>query len=503
MYPKALPNLCCTIIFVFLSYSLGLGQSLFPVKKGKLWGLINADGVMCVRPQYDAIGNFEQLGYATMQRAGKVGLLNQSGEEIITPQFEDIRVLDTQLVAVMRSGDWEVQNLAGQIILSGGYDQLEIWPGGFLGFARNDKWGVVDYNGNQILSPKYEQIVFQTSDSCFYLQQAEKIGLANQQGEVFVQPYADALRLLPERGYLFQLDNKWGLMDLACRKIISADYQTFEEESEHYLKLYKLNQVHIYSWLCQQLIYAEDFSDYFALSPRFLVTVQNEKVRLLNWCGQSILSDLYDEILWFDQESFRVRSGTSWQIRSTDDSVLTTRLYDYIAPLHGRGALVQSKGKYGLINAKGSLVIPTTFANLDWNGEKAVAYQDEKSLSKERAQVFYLDKNGNHAGDQVLSKHFTVQIKGEGQSAQGVRLSAKIGIHDISGTYEWYYDSGADRWGLRDRTSGQIKISPSFRVVKPIPNTTLTLVSLASKSPLEFERTSFRFDQIFGLVNHQ
>lgn len=40
-----------------------------------------------------------------MQRAGRVGLLNQSGEEIVAPKFDDLKVLDSTLIAVMDLGN--------------------------------------------------------------------------------------------------------------------------------------------------------------------------------------------------------------------------------------------------------------------------------------------------------------------------------------------------------------------------------------------------------------
>ncbi|NRA50905.1 MAG: WG repeat-containing protein, partial [Phaeodactylibacter sp.] len=108
------------IILSFIGQALP-GQRYFPIKKNNKWGLINASGELIQDPVYDAIGEFKQYGYAVMQYEGKVGLLGSNGRRILQPAYEDIKVLDSTLIAVMDGEAWMVVNLFGKIILDKGY----------------------------------------------------------------------------------------------------------------------------------------------------------------------------------------------------------------------------------------------------------------------------------------------------------------------------------------------------------------------------------------------
>ena len=480
------------------------GQTLFPVKKGQRWGLIDARGYMQVAPKYDAIGDFERYGYATMQQQGLVGLLNRRGEEIIPARYQDLRIIDSLLVAVLNEEEWRVRNLMGKVILPPGYEHLEVWEGPYLGYSRNQKWGVVTKEGQEVLSPEYDQIIYASSDSCFYLYQGEQMGIAGLNGKVLLPPGPDRIKRLAGRGYLIKQKNRWGLVDTNGQTILPAEYLTYDQVSPYYLKMYHLNQVSVYSWLCGQVIASDRFQDIIPLSPRYLITRENDQVGLIDWCGQRVLTSQYVEIQGFTQSSFRVRTGSGeWQIVGRGDSVRTATSYQYIAPPKGPAALVRQPEGYGLVNVQGEEIVAAVYQELMWDGQKVIAFRQKSEDEGASGEVIYVDAQGQPLGEQHLQRHFTVKVAGNGTSPAGGMSGVRPGSQWLAGDFEWFYQSGEDRWGLRHVTTGQVQLSPAFKQVKPIPGTALTLVSLPGKTPMEFERTSFRFDQVFGLVNHE
>ena len=108
--------LLCTL----LSWSPLLAQQFFPVKLNKQWGLINTSGQLVQPAIYDAIGEFKHFGYAVMQKNGLVGLLGPNGKESLPAQYDDIKVLDNRLVAVMENSEWRVINHLGETVLDKG-----------------------------------------------------------------------------------------------------------------------------------------------------------------------------------------------------------------------------------------------------------------------------------------------------------------------------------------------------------------------------------------------
>ena len=102
---------------------------------------MDSNGQVIVEPKYEAIGEFKKYGYSIMQRNGMVGLLNQQGQEVVLPQYEDIKVLDSLLIAVMDLEEWMVINLKGQVILEKGYERVQVWDGGFSRIPQRKEMG--------------------------------------------------------------------------------------------------------------------------------------------------------------------------------------------------------------------------------------------------------------------------------------------------------------------------------------------------------------------------
>lgn len=475
---------------------------LFPVKQENRWGLINAEGQMMVSPRYDAIGSFERFGYATMQRNGGVGLLDQQGSEIVPPQFEDIKVLDSTLFAVHDGEAWRVIDREQQIVLQRGYEQVKVWEGPFLAFAKNGRWGVVQRDGTNILPARYDQVDYAPQDSCFYLVNQDQVGLADLRGHIILPPRAQHVERAGKYGFLYQTNNRWGLLGPDGQERLPAQFLSVQYLSDHYLKCYTLNGVVVWSFLCEQLIASDRHDDYFALSAQHLLIQEGQKVGLVNWCGRRMLSSRYREIQTFHGDWFRVRTDRGWQLVADGDSVCTDRSFDYIAPPEGPLSVVHQDGRYGMINVAGDLVIPVAYDRLEQDGLSVRAIQLRSESEGETVERFTFTPEGQLRSEQRLTQHFTVRVAGSGPQSQldVLRTEQAIGTEH---TGEWFYDTREDRWGLRRTTDGRVLIAPAFRYVRPIPGTALSLVGLAKDSPAEFERTSFRFEQAYGLVDHQ
>ena len=65
-----------------------------------------------------------------------------------------------------------------------------------------------------------------------------------------------------------------------------------------------------------------------------------------------------------------------------------------------------------------------------------------------------------------------------------------------------FFDPVKGRWGLRRLSDGGIQIEPVFQYIMTVKELGFTLVGMEKKSFYDFERTTFRFDIAYGLVNN-
>ncbi|MBK8704789.1 MAG: WG repeat-containing protein [Saprospiraceae bacterium] len=192
--------------------------------------MIDASGQVVLKPGYDAIGDFKDFGYAVMQRQGKIGLLNREGKEIIAPRYEDLKVLDSTLIAVMDYGEWMVINLHGQVVLNKGYTRVQVWDGEYLAFLQNKKWGIVNKYGRLIAEPRYDEVY--REDAFFVTRRGDMLGLLSPTGVEILTNAAAEIKILSDTLFFYRVGRLWGAVDhyggplIPPNTIVIRKYQT-------------------------------------------------------------------------------------------------------------------------------------------------------------------------------------------------------------------------------------------------------------------------------------
>lgn len=489
--------LCIVSICCLLTTSL-VAQSFFPVKLNKKWGLINKQGELVLPPEYSAIDEFDEYGYAVMQRNGMVGLLNEAGREVLAARYDDIKVLDHDLIAVMDLGEWMVINLEGETILDKGYTKVEVWRGDYLAFQQNGKWGVVTKHGQQVVPPRFDE-VYQEGDQFFITRKGDLLGVIAARGQMVLENEASEVRIFNDSLLFYRLGRDWGAVNNRGREIIPAKYKSFRRLSDLFITLEENNHVYLFSIPCGQLISDREYDEFYSFSRRYVLAKENRRLGLLDFCGRTVLEPKYSEIQAYQRDMFRVNVNGKWGVVNIDNEVIIPVGYDYIAPLKGAVCLVKKDGKFGVVNSRGEEVIEPAYGRIELSSLQAKAYPLEHHENGEsQLTVFSFDRSGNLIDDSNFNNHFTVRIAGrrpeEPQTGEA--------LYQLE-NFEWFYSPREDRWGLRKLSDGGVQIVPTFHYIEVDRELGFTLVGIEKDNRYEFERTTFRFDMIFGLVNNE
>ncbi len=471
---------------------------------------MNAEGRLVQQPVYDAIGEFKQFGYATMQRKGKVGLLNADGIEIVPPAFDDVKALDTTLISVLEKGDWKVINLQGKTILSPGYEQVEVLkpqnqnspflPVAFLSFKKDKKWGIVNEFGDLIATPRFDEIIllkklpagvaitfFQTKLDGF-------LGLLLPSGLEPLKPQADEIRVWNENLIFFEKNQKWGAVNSAGGQVLSNVYEQFGMLSTNFLKLISDNKTFLFSLVSNTLISKGEYEAYYPFSDDFVLCKKQRKLGLLDHCGHLVLDTRYDEIQAYEGDIFRANLAGKWGIVTLDDQTLIQFNFDYISPMKKDRCVVINDKKCGVANKLGVVLLEPQFERIELEDDQIKAYKG-RELS-----VFNFDDVGQVSDAQNFSGHFTIKVA-KGQTPRQGPTSADDSPYQLE-KFEWFYSPRHDKWGLRRLDNGTVQIEPSFHEVKVEKQLGLTLVGIEMMQQYEFDRTDYRFEMAYGLVQN-
>ena len=489
------------ILVCCISFSLS-AQKYFPIKVNKKWGLIDADGEIALDPVYDAIGEFKQFGFAVMQRSGLVGLLDELGREVVEPRFEDIKVLNAELVAVMDDGQWMVINLDGETVLPKGYEQVQVWEGQYLVYKSKQRWGLVDKTGFVISAPIFDEIQLKES-RYFFTRKGENWGMLSLEGRELIPNIAGEIKLFNDSLFFYKQGNHWGAVGVDGFKLIPPNYDYYSKISDHFIKLHANNTYYVYSIPCQAIISRGDYDDYYPFSKKYIISKKNRKLGLIDWCGQVILTALYNEIQAYDLNQFRVNYEGKWGVvRSSQEAVIPFE-YDYIAPLRGRVCMVKKDDLFGVVNYLGEEVVPPKFHRIELEADEGRAYfKKAGGFSEESLTLLNFDEEGRLSDNSNFNKHFRVRIGRPANQGNNRRNNSAGESAYLLERFEWFYSPQDDKWGLRRLEDGGIQIEPSFHYVKVERKLGFTLVGIENYGKYEFERTTYSFEMIYGLVNN-
>lgn len=481
-------------------------QTLFPIKKNNYWGLINAEGRIVKQPEYQAIGEFKDFGYATMQKEGKVGMLDSRGVEIVPAKYEDVKALDSSLVSVFDQGEWRVIDLSGKTILPAGYEEVKILTpasvgqSAFLAFSKEKKWGIVDGKGELITAPKYDGIVRYkdfpegVSALLFRIEKAGMMGLLLPNGKELIRPEVEDIRFYNADLIFFKKDLLWGAVDKAGVELLPAKYTRFSRLSDKFIKLVSQNQDYLFSLIYNKLITEQTFEAVYPFSDDYVLCKRNRLLGLLDHCGSVVLSTKYNEIQPYDGDVFRANLGGRWGIVTLDDQPLIRFQFDYIAPMKKGLCVVIRNGQLGVANNRGEVVVNPNFNRIELEDRKAKAYQGSKLT------VFNFDQEGRLEDESSFGKHFTIKITRKNQD--------RLPDFDLTDSpyqlekFEWFYSPKHDKWGLRRLDNGEVQIEPSFHEVQVEKELGLTLVGVEMQPRAIFDRTKYRFELAYGLVQN-
>lgn len=470
-------------------------QNLYPIKKDAQWGLINGDGEIVLQPAYDAIGEFKKYGYSVMQRDGGVGLLNQRAEEIIKPKYQDLKVLDSTLIAVMDQAQWMVINLKEEVVLEKGYERVFIWEGQYLAYQKLDKWGIADISGKKICDPQYDLINLLESDH-FQTKLAGRFGLISLSGETILEPQFDEVKVYDEELFFFKEGRKWGAVNASGEVLIDAHFDHFQKVGENFIKLTKQGNKFLYSKIAQAIISKDEFSEFYSFKPEQVLVKKLRRLGLLDAKGELILTPQYHEIHSYTEGIYRAKKESKWGLVKKGDQVILDFEYEFIAPSKSGVAIVRKDKKFGLVNMDGSELVEAKYAKIEVDGNQVKAMQGNE------LKIFALDDAGELQDENEFKKHMTIKI-GKRDQRNMVRRTPTWADDNLRlENFEWFYEPSVDKWGLRSLDDMSVVIEPTYHWINIERAYGFTVVGIETMQYLRLDRTEFRVEMVYGLVNN-
>ena len=506
------------ILFMLLS-SWTIAQSPLPIKKDGKWGAISTEGKVIITPEYEFIGSFGEVSLETNQKAywayfrkdGKTGVLNGQGKVIIEPLYEQARIFPSAHVAVWEKGRVGLKDRANEWIIQPEYDFITpLKNSSLFKTAFKGKYGISDASGKVIHPCIFDQ--FKASNS-------SGICLVSQNGKFGALTASNGLLILPTEFDKVELGN-YTAKGLKLKEIVEVsinktgrvtDKQTYVNKTAYDLSKTKKANEEIKSILeenpdLNKPYWRKDGLRYKLVSPygkklikqEFYAVGQEPTLGLSMGLLQTeekkiecyLIDDVKGQILFkkeakdmvlgdfLNAEYARITLDTLWDALVNREGEIIEKINGQeitnIGNFQNQRASVQLGGRYGFIDHKASLVIPTEYTVVS-------EFKDGYAIAKKNGKFGCIDTNGKAV---IPFEHDGIALPDKGliRLKKGTRSSGRWGLYTLDGKVilpqeyqliDEFHDGEAliikDRkYGLIDR-KGNIIIAPSIAVSRVFP----------------------------------
>jgi len=151
----------------------------------------------------------------------RFGFINKNNQLVIGNRYEDVRPFSGGLAAV-KIRYWGFVNASDKFVVHPAYDAVSHFQNHLCIVSRDGRWGIINDKGAEVLALGYDKIL--RGENCFLLFNKQKAGLANERGEVVIDPRFASLQ--PMTAWCIAgLNNKFGLISKTGISITPLIYE--------------------------------------------------------------------------------------------------------------------------------------------------------------------------------------------------------------------------------------------------------------------------------------
>ena len=299
--------------------------------------------------------------YFTALEDNKYGVINNKGETIIDPAYQEYIVIpnsgkdiflctydvdyenNTYKTKALNSKNEEIFTDYSQIEAISNYDKNNnlTYEQNLLRVQKDGKYGMIDINGNEILPCEYDRLYsLKNTDNSIIVEKDRRKGLVDSTGKKVIDTeYKDikALGTDYKLGYIvIDEDNNYGVVDCNNQKVLETKYKDIKQMTDDgkYIVKEKDNwELVNKDGTAQENKALEDARDVIGIKLGNII-IENDKNKfgVINQDGEEIVSTDYDSIAFAFTDTF----------------------------------IVEEKGKFGLVNAENKMVIDPIYESMSY-----------------------------------------------------------------------------------------------------------------------------------------
>ena len=358
-------------------------NGLAPVRRGGMWGYVDAKGAEVIAPAYEKAEPFFGSGeVAKVTLHGKVGLVDKTGKVVLPLQYDDIDTIRwwkpaPDFVFVNAGGKWGVVDKTGKELFPPRYDALDIYTKDKVVFKSGGKFGLATKAGDEVVAAKYSEIWGAWDGAKFAVMSRDgKWGMLDLDGKETVPPTYESIAGSIEDTVIIKQNGLWGAVSGKGVELVSPKYKEIAGYGDFLLTMKmpdgKFGAINLKTG---KEVIPPLYEALGRPGDGVVAARRDGKWGYLDTAGTVIVPAKYDEAFAFNGGNAAVKLGDKRLFIDKTGAEVTAPNYDYFTP-GGDGCFkVVRDNKWGFIDKAGKeIVSPKYTFVLGFNKGAALVY---------------------------------------------------------------------------------------------------------------------------------
>lgn len=352
-----------------------------------LTGLLDVNGILLTYKDYDDItfyfdyNNFEPFfnphASIVTTSGNKKGLIDKSGVEIITAEFDDILSLK-KVTAIKNNSKWALINKEGKQLTDFIFDYINEHKNFLFGqqdgarYLLNQDTGErlsdVKININYNFSDQDNNTDYGNDMDAFIVRSGERYTLLRKDGKTIIT--AKYLGKSSDEYYTIKNDKNFGLMNSSGKLVIDSIYKDVgvAGKDDRLMNFYARKHDDSVVYFTKDYKKIPIVAENYHVQNGRIVFSKNGKWGIMDESGKILIKPIYDMIDGFESYDYTTAKTDNFRkngIISRDGKIISPFIYDQIYDYQSKNMIVVSNNKYGLINHKGKSILPTIYKSIE------------------------------------------------------------------------------------------------------------------------------------------
>jgi len=357
---------------IFIFHCTSKAQlSMFMEKKK--YGIKSPDGTIVIKPLYTSIRPVNGHSKLIIVSIGKnYGIINVKEEVVIPIVYQDIKLVDKDIVSILRANKYGLMTVEGKEIVAPTYSRMgREFSSGYIPTALDSKWGFLDKEGNIAVPFEYDY-TGEFEDGYATVTLKKKQGVMNDSRQIIVPIKFDHVRIETSKGMFshYFITENVGLKGLYATFFkTDASSSNSDDSNDFFANMitFEIKEV------C-----APKYNSISSAGDGIWEITLNDLEGRMNSEGKEIIAPMYKSIQALEKGYFSVsmedhnvfsKNPTGMQpdgLVSPTGVLLTELKYHTIGGgTHGLFDVRDFKNyQYGVIDTLGKVVIPCEYRNI-------------------------------------------------------------------------------------------------------------------------------------------